>query len=209
MSDMRKVTVSDYPFYDSADCHIPLWKDCDIQQVLKTPIFNINKIHREHPDGVRNGDFFQLKSQSWVNIIPLVVTEDGQRLFVVEKQFRHGSGEVALEFPAGIVEKGETPEESALRELWEETGLKAGKLSLMGKINPNPAFMSVSSSFFLAEDLLYTGERNLDENEEIQVMFIPEKDAITAMSAEHNTNGSMLIALFYYCKYTGIINSLF
>ena len=46
----------------------------------------------------------------------------------------------------------------------------------MGKINPNPAFMSVSSSFFLAEDLLYTGERNLDENEEIQVMFIPEKD---------------------------------
>jgi 8-oxo-dGTP pyrophosphatase MutT (NUDIX family) len=38
------------------------------------------------------------------------------------EQYRHGTGKIALEFPAGIIDKGETPEEAAVRELQEECG---------------------------------------------------------------------------------------
>ena len=38
------------------------------------------------------------------------------------EQYRHGTGKIALEFPAGIIDKGETPEEAAIRELQEECG---------------------------------------------------------------------------------------
>ena len=39
-----------------------------------------------------------------------------------KEQYRHGTGKIALEFPAGIIDKGETPKEAAIRELQEECG---------------------------------------------------------------------------------------
>jgi ADP-ribose pyrophosphatase len=41
---------------------------------------------------------------------------------LLEKQFRAPAGKIVVEFPAGLVDEGETAEEAALRELKEETG---------------------------------------------------------------------------------------
>lgn len=41
---------------------------------------------------------------------------------LLEKQFRAPAGKIVIEFPAGLVDEGETPEQAALRELREETG---------------------------------------------------------------------------------------
>ncbi|MEZ8786966.1 NUDIX hydrolase [Vibrio splendidus] len=61
------------------------------------------------------------------NITMAVVVRDGKVL--VQKRFRHGQGMV-FEFPGGSVDPGESGSQAAIRELWEETGLK--DLQLLG-----------------------------------------------------------------------------
>ncbi|MFA0057388.1 NUDIX hydrolase [Vibrio echinoideorum] len=61
------------------------------------------------------------------NIAMAVVVRDGKIL--VQKRFRHGQGMV-FEFPGGSVDPGESGSQAAIRELWEETGLK--DLQLLG-----------------------------------------------------------------------------
>ncbi|CAK1700756.1 NUDIX hydrolase [Vibrio crassostreae] len=55
------------------------------------------------------------------NIAMAVVVRD--RKILVQKRFRHRQGMV-FEFPGGSVDPGESGNQAAIRELWEETGLK-------------------------------------------------------------------------------------
>ena len=72
----------------------------------------------ELPNGKVIDDFYTLWQPDWVLI--LARTTEGK--WVMTEQYRHGTGKIALEFPAGIIDKGETPEKAAIRELQEECG---------------------------------------------------------------------------------------
>lgn len=178
------------------------WETDSRKPVFKTPIFDINAVHRSSPDG-KEGDFVEIDAPTWVNVIPVFTGTDGQRYFVMERQFRHGSECVTLEFPAGLVEKGESPLEAAKRELEEETGLMAGSMELIGVASPNAAFMNNLAYFYLAKDLQVVrllGDRNLDENEEIDVLCAPETEILEKMGTGEMDNGIMLMAGFYYLR---------
>ena len=84
----------------------------------------------ELPNGKVIDDFYTLWQPDWVLI--LARTKEGK--WVMTEQYRHGTGKIALEFPAGIIDKGETPEEAAIRELQEECGyrLEEGRCPLSG-----------------------------------------------------------------------------
>ena len=67
------------------------------------------------------------------------ITKDGK--FVMERQYRHGAGEVGYELPCGVMESGESPLCGAQRELLEETGyldeLKAEGTDVLARIEKN------------------------------------------------------------------------
>jgi len=63
-------------------------------------------------------DFYTLWQPDWV----LILARTAAGKWVMTEQYRHGTGKIALEFPAGIIDKGETPEQAAIRELQEECG---------------------------------------------------------------------------------------
>ncbi len=55
------------------------------------------------------------------------------------RQYRHGSQQVTLEIPGGVIDPGEAPDEAAVRECLEETGYVVNKVSSLGVLSPNPA----------------------------------------------------------------------
>lgn len=59
----------------------------------------------------------------------------------------------SLRFPRGVIDKGESPEEAARRELLEETGHKSKQIKVVGSVYPNPAAMVEKWHFFVAEKL--------------------------------------------------------
>ena len=202
---MAVLTEKTFPMYhENMDNSKLLWVEKSRRKLLETPIFDVNGIERESTDG-RTGSFVEIATPRWINVIPVFTGTDGKRYFVMERQFRHGSQSVTLEFPAGLVEEGEDPREAALRELLEETGIKAGKLTQTGFLNPNSAFMATGGYFYVAEDLEYTGERHFDPNEEIETVTISEAEVFKKMGKGDSDNGIMLVAAFLYLKFRGEI----
>jgi ADP-ribose pyrophosphatase len=137
-------------------------------------------------------DFFILETDSWVNVIP--VTADHRVVMV--RQYRHGTGEVTLEIPGGIVEKEDTPESAALRELKEETGYTASSLSLLGAVHPNPAIQDTVCYTFLASNVVCMGEQRLDEKEDIEVVLYP-LEKIPSLIRKGDITHALVLAAFY------------
>lgn len=84
-------------------------------------------------------------------VVILPITDDGKIILV--RQWRRPAGKVLLELPAGTVEKGEPAIETADRELQEEIGYKAGKLTPLGGFFSAPGFCTEYLYLFLAENL--------------------------------------------------------
>lgn len=108
-----------------------------------------------------------------VCVLPL--TEDGDVIFV--NQFRYALNRVTLEVPAGKLEKGEDPQEAALRELSEETGIEAKKIVPMGALYTTPALMDEIIYMYIATELSQ-GEQHLDEDEFVNAVKIPLEKAV-------------------------------
>lgn len=101
-------------------------------------------------------------------IIP--VTDDGQVLLV--RQYRYAVEKALLEIPAGKMDKGETAEECALRELTEETGYRAGRLVHLGDTLTSPGFCNEVIHLYLA-DHLTAFHQHLDPDEYLDVVAMP------------------------------------
>ena len=99
-----------------------------------------------------------------VVVIPIV---EGKVIMV--EQYRYPIGRILLELPAGKLDPGETPEECARRELEEETGYKAKKMTYLGKIYTSPGFSSEIIHIFLAEDM-EKGENRTNEDELLNIV---------------------------------------
>ena len=99
-----------------------------------------------------------------VAIVP--IKEDGNVVMV--RQYRIAVEEELLEIPAGLMDPGEEPLETAKRELQEETGYTAAKWTHMTEFYPTAGFCNEYIHIFLAEDLT-PGETCFDETEVIEM----------------------------------------
>jgi 8-oxo-dGTP pyrophosphatase MutT (NUDIX family) len=136
-----------------------LYADCRIYKVWKD--------HCSHPDG-RQGDFYSIDAPDWVLV--LAFTEE-QKILVV-RQFRFGLGQLTWEIPAGVMEKGESPEVAGARELLEETGYGGGDFRCFGTLRPNPALQSNRVFLVVAKGVCPLAGQQPDSHEELQVVTL-------------------------------------
>ena len=97
------------------------WQVQSTKELLKTPIFDVLEQHSVAPTGIE-GDYIAMAAPDWVMVVAEYRGE-----FLLVRQWRHAAQCLSLEFPGGVTDGGEDPQEAAYRELQEETGFKAGK----------------------------------------------------------------------------------
>ena len=109
----------------------------------------------------------------------LPITDDGR--VIIEHQFRYPVNEVLLEIPAGKLDsKDEDRLEAVKRELREETGYTASEWIELGDLYPTPAYSDEVIRLYIAKGLS-KGDRELDDDEFIDVELIPLSELVEAV----------------------------
>ena len=114
-----------------------------------------------------------IKHPGGVCVVP--INEKGEIYMV--KQFRYPFSEVLTEIPAGKLEYGEDHRTCGMRELKEEIGAEAGRFDYLGCLYPTVAYDTEVIHMYLARDLSF-GDRDLDEDEFIDVIKLPFEEAV-------------------------------
>lgn len=141
------------------------------------------------PNGVRT-EMAMVRHPGSTGIIP--VTENGQ--VVMTRQYRHVVRDYLLEIPAGTMERGESPEGCARRELEEETGLVASKFIFLGYVHILPAYSDEKIYLFLARGFS-TSRQNLDRDEILQVERHPLKAVLNMIDTGQITDALTVLAI--------------
>lgn len=155
-------------------------------------VFRIQTELAMSPRTKKVGKFYTIDTRDWVNVIP--VTPDGK--IVMIKQYRHGSKEVTLEIPGGLVDEDD-PREAAQRELLEETGYAGDNAQLLGFVNPNPAIFNNRCHTYLIENAREVSEKTLDPDEDIEVVLMSPEE-IGPIIADGGINHSLVIVAFHF-----------
>ena len=171
------------------------WPTADSEDLGDFRVFNLRRERRRSPRTGAVHDFYVLGMPDWVNVIP--VTPEGK--VVVIRQYRHGTGEVSLEIPGGVVDAGETHGETARRELLEETGYAAGEIILIGRVAANPAIQDNHMHTFLALGARREREPRLDAAEEIAVEEVDLAEVETLIR-NGEIDHALVVAGFYWLE---------
>ena len=182
------------------------WKLLSSEFLVDAPWLKVAKETCELPNGKVIDDFYTLWQPDWVLI--LARTKEGK--WVMTEQYRHGTGKIALEFPAGIIDKGETPEEAAIRELQEECGyrLEEGRCPLsgghdsiiyLGSFPVNPDRHRGKFHVVFIDGVERLGKTSFDDTEDIET-FLYTDEEFQAKVADRTFNHPLQSAGYFKWK---------
>ena len=147
------------------------------------------------PDG-SEGTREYIRHPGAVAIVALF--EDGRVL--LERQFRYPHRREFIEIPAGKLEPGEPPLDTAKRELVEETGYLGGEWIRLGVIHTAIAYTDEAIELFLARKLSKV-ERRLDQGEFLEVLTVPFDEALTMVREGRITDSKSVAGLLWIDKW--------
>ena len=130
------------------------------------------------------------------NPVSSILAIENNKIIMV-KQFRYPHKE-ALEIPAGIINKNETPLNCAKRELLEETGYSATELKYLTRYYPLLGYDLMYIDCFIATKFKKVSEQKLDDNELITVEKIPIKKVISMIKSGKIIDSKTICSVMIY-----------
>ena len=146
-------------------------KKISSKKIFQGKLINLFLDHVKLPNGERS-------TREWVDhpgavcIVPILPSGE----ICLIRQYRYGPKQEFIEIPAGKIDKGEKPLDCARRELSEEIGYAAKKLTFLTKIYPAIGFSNEMMWMYLGENLNET-ERNLDQDEFLELVPVTIQQA--------------------------------
>ncbi len=162
--------------------------------VRSTPIHSRGKLTlREDVWRLPNGDeatYPILAVGVTVGVVPFV----GRDQVVLVRQFRHLTREESLELPGGGALPGESPEDAAQRELREEGGYRAGRLTFLCRFSPSNAYLDETAYCYAGEELL-ADPLPSDHDEFFERRVVPFREALAMALDDRITESVSKVAL--------------
>jgi len=169
------------------------WKKLNSKYLIERWWMNLREDHVLLPNGLELEEYHVLEYPDWVCVV--CVTSDDQMVLV--EQYRYGIDEVTLELPGGAIDPGEDPAEAARRELLEETGYSADRLTFVGKSAPDPARHTNWAWVYFASGAKRIGDQQLDPGEDMVVRLMPVAEVLEAADDGLIAHGIHQAALFW------------
>lgn len=162
------------------------------QTIARTRVFQIEELELQFSNGnIVRYERLIGSPRGAVMVVPLL--EDDTVLLV--REYAAGMDRYELALPKGLIEEGETPEQSANREIMEEIGYGANRLSYLGSMSLAPGYQRFITHVVLAAGLY---ERRLagDEPEEIEVVPWRLSRLLELVERDDFTEARSMAALF-------------
>lgn len=168
-----------------------------IRLAAKSRLFEIQAVNLRFSNGeLRTYERFKPASRSAVMILAI----DDQQNLLLTYEYAVGTEQYELGFPKGLMEIGETPEQSANRELQEEIGFGAHKFTLLRTLISSPGYMNNPMHILLAESL-YPSRLQGDEPEALQLVRHPLTKIDELLDDPNFNEARNLSALFLLKKH--------
>ncbi len=141
---------------------LPKPKILHVETVARSRLFNVEAVDLVFSNGERRVyERMRPTGREAVMIVPVV---DDHLILI--REYAVGTESYELGFPKGLIDPGETVNEAANRELKEEVGFGARKLTFLKKVGMAPSYFSSQMNIVVAEDL-YPESLEGDEPEEL------------------------------------------
>jgi len=139
------------------------------QTVAQSRLFAIEALDLRFSNG-EHRTYERMKPSGRHAVMMVPITEQGDILLV--REYAAGTERYELGFPKGLIDSGETPQQAAERELKEEIGFGAQKLTPLKEVVLAPSYFSSKMTLFIAEQL-YSEQLEGDEPEPLEVVRWP------------------------------------
>lgn len=111
----------------------------------------------------------------------IIVARTVKNKIVLCRQYRHGFESVSMVLPAGMIETGEKPLQTAKRELLEETGYSSKRWKFLGTLISHINYGCSRVNFFFADDAVRTAKPRSGDLEDAEIVLLTEREIINAL----------------------------
>lgn len=129
------------------------------------------------PDGKIVDDYYQIELTEYVVVFAQTETGDA----IVLRSYKHGVRDICLILPAGSIEKGEEPIESAKRELMEETGYVAQEWNSLGNFVVHGNYGCGTAHIFSATNAKQIAEPDSGDLETMEILLMSPTEVLEAI----------------------------
>jgi len=166
------------------------WEILNSDEVIKNKWITVKNQTCKTSDGKIIKDYFIIEKSDYV----ILIIEDHGEIFFAE-QYRHGIGDIIINLPMGFIDKGETKEEAARREMIEETGCGSDSIEFLGSFYQSPSYTPTKAYVFYTNKITKKGNIESDDEEEIKLIKIPKNKVREMIEKNEIKDMSTLSAL--------------
>ena len=163
-------------------------------------VLNLDIDSVRFPDG-SVGELEMIRHSGAAAVVPVLsasTAADPEILLI--RQFRHAADGPIWEVPAGRLDPGESPETCAVRELAEETGMRAGRIERLTTIFTTPGFTDERIHLFAAHDLA-AGPHRREADEFLETHSLALSRCIAMIRSGEISDGKTVVSLLFFSQF--------